>query len=45
MAAKGNELLALMSFPKYESRLRLDFSSLIGPLFYMWLVQLLVPTM
>lgn len=41
----GNELLGLMSFPKPADRLRLDFSSLLGPLFYTWVVQLLLPTM
>lgn len=40
-----NELLALQSFPKPADRLRLDFSSLLGPLFYCWVVQLLLPTM
>jgi len=40
-----NELLALSSMPKPADRLRLDFSSLLGPLFYCWVVQLLLPTM
>lgn len=34
-----------MSMPKAASKLRLDFSSLLGPLFYCWVVQLLLPTM
>eukprot|EP01018_Ginkgo_biloba_P024057 Gb_37630 [translate_table: standard] len=29
--------------PKPETKLRLDFSSLLGPLFFMWVIQLLFP--
>ncbi|KAH7366061.1 hypothetical protein KP509_18G061500 [Ceratopteris richardii] len=29
--------------PKDESQLKLDFASLIGPLFFMWVIQLLLP--
>lgn len=29
--------------PKVESGLQLDFSSLLGPLFFEWLMQLLLP--
>ena len=29
--------------PKGESALELDFSSLLGPLFFEWLMQLLLP--
>eukprot|EP00897_Mesotaenium_endlicherianum_P000653 jgi/Mesen1/10589/ME000085S09920 len=32
-----------MEFPKPPSELRLDFSSILGPLFYMWIFQLLFP--
>lgn len=39
------ELLGVMSMPKVESKLNLDFSSLLGPLFFSWVVQLLLPTM
>lgn len=38
------DLLGVMSMPKAESRLKLEFSSLLGPLFYSWVVQLLLPT-
>mmetsp|Transcript_40231 Transcript_40231/g.119957 ORF Transcript_40231/g.119957 Transcript_40231/m.119957 type:complete len:1026 (-) Transcript_40231:846-3923(-) len=37
-------LLAIMSMPKQATELKLDFSSLLGPLFYTWVVQLLFPT-
>ncbi|KAL3145247.1 hypothetical protein ABBQ32_000991 [Trebouxia sp. C0010 RCD-2024] len=36
-------LLALMEMPKQETHLSLDFSSLLGPIFYCWLAQLLLP--
>lgn len=42
---KSNELLGLMSFPRLQSSLTIDFSSLIGPLFYTWVVQLAMPSM
>lgn len=29
--------------PKPETKLVIDFSSLLGPLFFMWLLQLLLP--
>lgn len=29
--------------PKQSSKLTLDFSSLLGPLFYAWIIQLLLP--
>eukprot|EP00197_Chlamydomonas_leiostraca_P015638 CAMPEP_0202869032 /NCGR_PEP_ID=MMETSP1391-20130828/11649_1 /ASSEMBLY_ACC=CAM_ASM_000867 /TAXON_ID=1034604 /ORGANISM="Chlamydomonas leiostraca, Strain SAG 11-49" /LENGTH=840 /DNA_ID=CAMNT_0049549279 /DNA_START=91 /DNA_END=2610 /DNA_ORIENTATION=+ len=38
------DVLGVMSMPKEASELRLDFSSLLGPLFYSWVVQLLLPT-
>lgn len=37
------KLLALMEMPKQETHLSLDFSSLLGPIFYCWLAQLLLP--
>jgi hypothetical protein len=37
------ELRGLQATPKPEFKLRLDFSSLLGPLFYMWVVQMLLP--
>lgn len=36
-------LLALMEMPKQATHLSLDFSSLLGPIFYCWLAQLLLP--
>ena len=36
-------LLAVMEMPKVETHLSLDFSSLLGPIFYCWLSQLLLP--
>ncbi|XP_024530471.1 ABC transporter A family member 8 isoform X2 [Selaginella moellendorffii] len=38
-------LLFIKEMPKPETRYVLDFSSLLGPLFYMWVVQLLLPVM
>ena len=32
-----------MEMPKQETHLSLDFSSLLGPIFYCWLAQLLLP--
>ena len=40
----ANRLLGLASMPKQGWKLRLDFSVLLGPLFYTWVVQLLLPT-
>lgn len=37
------KLLALMEMPKQETHLSLDFSSLLGPIFYCWLAQLVLP--
>jgi hypothetical protein len=36
-------LLFVKEMPKEETQLRLDFSSLIGPLFYMWVLGFLFP--
>ncbi len=36
-------LLFLKDVPKQSSQLRLDFSSLLGPVFYMWIINLLFP--
>jgi ABC-type multidrug transport system ATPase subunit len=38
-------LVGLMELPKPQTTLRLDFGSLLGPLFYTWLLQLLLPMM
>lgn len=32
----GTRLLGLADMPKAESKLELDFSSLLGPLFFTW---------
>ena len=42
--AKSVRLLGLMSFPKQASELPYNLSTLLGPLFYTWVVQLLFPT-
>ena len=36
-------LLGVMSMPKGESKVDFDFASLLGPLFFTWVVQLLFP--
>eukprot|EP00887_Chlorella_sp_A99_P004767 scaffold4.g4767.t1 len=41
----GAQLAGLMDVPKGGSELTLEFSSLLGPLFYTWLLQLLLPVM
>lgn len=38
-------LLGVMSTPKPSGRLTLDFNALLGPIFYTWLLQLLLPVM
>ncbi|KAG2425810.1 hypothetical protein HXX76_013435 [Chlamydomonas incerta] len=38
------KLLGVMSMPKMATKLKLDFSNLLGPLFYTWVVQMLLPT-
>jgi len=37
------ELVAVMETPKGGTSLQLDFSSLLGPLFYTWVAQMLLP--
>jgi hypothetical protein len=36
-------LAGILEMPRQASRLRLDFSSLLGPLFFTWVAQLLLP--
>lgn len=36
-------LRGVKGMPKPETQLSIDFSSLLGPLFFMWLLQLLLP--
>jgi hypothetical protein len=36
-------LLFVKEMPKEDSRLRLDFASLLGPLFYMWILGFMFP--
>ena len=38
-----SRLLALTDMPKGETGLNVDFGSFIGPLFFVWLVQLPLP--
>ncbi|KAI5074522.1 hypothetical protein GOP47_0010483 [Adiantum capillus-veneris] len=33
----------IAEMPKVETQLKLDFASLLGPLFFMWVIQLLLP--
>ncbi|GFR42637.1 hypothetical protein Agub_g3573 [Astrephomene gubernaculifera] len=40
----GMRLMGLMGMPKHPTKLKLDFSTLLGPLFYTWVVQMLLPT-
>ncbi|KAG2437860.1 hypothetical protein HXX76_005478 [Chlamydomonas incerta] len=40
-----NRLMGLMSFPKAPTDLKLDFSVLLGPLFYTWVIQMLMPSL
>ncbi|EFJ39320.1 hypothetical protein VOLCADRAFT_101115 [Volvox carteri f. nagariensis] len=40
-----NRLMGLMSFPKLALQLKLDFSVILGPLFYTWVVQMLLPSL
>jgi hypothetical protein len=42
-AGYGARLVGVKDMPKGASRLSLDFSSLLGPLFSMWLLQLILP--
>ncbi|EFJ52407.1 hypothetical protein VOLCADRAFT_79211 [Volvox carteri f. nagariensis] len=42
--ANAARLLGNMAMPKQSSKLQLDLSSLLGPLFYTWVVQMLLPT-
>lgn len=41
--AASARLVGVKDMPKGASRLSLDFSSLLGPLFSMWLLQLMLP--
>ncbi|KAL4428467.1 hypothetical protein ABPG75_002556 [Micractinium tetrahymenae] len=41
--AASARLVGVKDMPKGSSRLSLDFSSLLGPLFSMWLLQLMLP--
>lgn len=42
---QGAVLMGMMSMPSAASKLTLDFSSLLGPLFFTWIAQLLMPMM
>ena len=41
----GAILLGQMALPNHPGRLSLDFSSLLGALFFSWIAQLLLPVM
>ena len=36
-------LYGLRGMPKPETRLSIDFSALLGPVFFLWLLQMLLP--
>mmetsp|Transcript_12303 Transcript_12303/g.40386 ORF Transcript_12303/g.40386 Transcript_12303/m.40386 type:complete len:2003 (+) Transcript_12303:62-6070(+) len=42
---RSAKLMGVREMPKESSRLVLEFSSLLGPLFYMFLIQLMLPVM
>lgn len=37
------ELIGVMETPKVASKVNLDFSALLGPLFFTWVIQMLLP--
>jgi hypothetical protein len=37
------ELIGVMETPKSETKVNLDFSALLGPLFFTWVIQMLLP--
>ncbi|KAF8065710.1 ABCA3 [Scenedesmus sp. PABB004] len=37
------ELVGVMETPKAASKIKLDFSALLGPLFFTWVIQMLLP--
>lgn len=37
------ELIGVMETPKIETKVNLDFSALLGPLFFTWVIQMLLP--
>lgn len=37
------ELIGVMETPKTETKINLDFSALLGPLFFTWVIQMLLP--
>ena len=42
---QGAVLMGMMSMPSAASELTLDMCSLLGPLFFTWVAQLLLPMM
>ncbi|GFR42619.1 hypothetical protein Agub_g3550 [Astrephomene gubernaculifera] len=40
-----NRLMGVQSFPKLPTVIKLDFSVLLGPLFYTWVIQMLMPSL
>ena len=42
---RGAILLGMMALPNNPGHLTLDFSSLLGALFFTWIAQLLLPVM
>jgi hypothetical protein len=39
------ELIGVMETPKMETKVNLDFSALLGPLFFTWVIQMLLPVL
>jgi hypothetical protein len=37
------ELIGVMETPKTATKVSLDFSALLGPLFFTWVIQMLLP--
>ena len=37
------ELIGVMETPKVATKVNLDFSALLGPLFFTWVIQMLLP--
>lgn len=42
--SRASELLGLMSFPKPATEVPFNVADLLGPLFYCWVIHLLLPT-
>lgn len=43
--AYSAELIGVMETPKVATKVNLDFSALLGPLFFTWVIQMLLPVL